>query len=35
VERVEDGEEALAGNGEDAVAALNAKLIDKDLSAGS
>ena len=30
-----DGKEALAGNGEDAVASLDAKLLDKDLAAGA
>ena len=35
VERVEHGEEALAGNGEDAVAALDPELVDEDASACS
>ena len=35
VERVEHGEEAFAGDGENAVAALDAKLVDKDLAAGA
>ena len=35
VERVEHREEALAGNGEDAVAALDAKLVDEDAAAGA
>ena len=35
VERVEHREEAFAGNGEDAVAALDAKLVDEDLAAGA
>ncbi len=32
---VEDGEEAFPGNGEDAVAALDPELLDKDLAAGA
>ena len=35
VERVEHGEEALARNGEDAVAALDLKLVDEDAAAGA
>ena len=35
VERVEDGEEAFPGHGEDAVAALDLELLDKDLAAGA
>jgi hypothetical protein len=35
VERVEHREEALAWNCEDAVAALDAKLVDEDPAAGA
>ena len=35
VKRVEDGEEALARNGENAVAALDPELVDEDLAAGA
>ena len=35
VERVENGEEALAGDGEDAVAAVDPELVDEDASAGA
>jgi hypothetical protein len=35
VKRVEDGEEAFAGNSENAVAALDLELLDKDLAAGA
>src|SRR5262249_6114787 len=35
VERVEHREEALARNGEDAVAALDHELVDEDASAGA
>ena len=35
VQRVEHGEEALARHGEDAVAALDPELVDKDLAAGA
>ena len=35
VKRVEDGEEALARNGEDAVAALDPELVDEDAAAGT
>ena len=35
VERVEDGEEAFAGHGEQAVAALDAELVDEKASAGA
>ncbi len=35
VERVEDGEEAFARHGENAVAAIDAKLVDEDLAAGA
>ncbi len=35
VQRVEHGEEALARHGEDAVAALDAKLVDEDAAAGA
>jgi hypothetical protein len=35
VQRVEDGEEALARHGEDAVATLDAELVDEDASAGA
>ena len=35
MERVEHGEEAFAGHGENAVAALDLELVDKDLAAGA
>src|SRR5215213_10311976 len=35
VQRVEHGEEAFAGNGEDAVAALDLELVDEDAAAGA
>ena len=35
VKRIEHREEAFAGNGEDAVAAVDAQLIDEDSSAGA
>ena len=35
VQRVEHGEEAFAGNGENAVAALDFELVDEDLAAGA
>ena len=35
MQRVEYGEEAFPGNGEDAVAALDPELLDKDLAAGA
>ena len=35
VKRVEHGEEAFAGDGEDPVAPLDSKLVDEDLAAGS
>ena len=35
VQRVEHGEKALARHGEDAVAALDAKLVDEDAAAGA
>src|SRR5690606_2349604 len=35
VQRVERGEEALAGNGEDAIAALREELVDEDASTGA
>ena len=35
MERIEDGEEAFPGNGENAVAALDLELVDKDLAAGA
>src|SRR4029453_9955305 len=35
VQSVQDGEEAFPGNGEDAVAALDLELLDKDLAAGA
>ena len=35
MQRVEHREEALARNGEHAVAALDAELVDKDLAAGA
>ena len=35
VKRVEHGEEAFARHGEDAVAALDLELVDKDLAAGA
>jgi hypothetical protein len=35
VKRVEDGEEALARNGEDAVAALDPELVDEDAAAAA
>ena len=35
VKRIEHREEALTGNSENAVAALDAELLDKDLAAGA
>ena len=35
MERVEHREEAFAGNGENAVAALDPELVDEDLAAGA
>ena len=35
VERVEHGEEAFAGDGEDAVAAVDLQLVDEDAAAGA
>ena len=35
VKRVENREETLAGNGEDAVTALDSELVDEDLATGA
>jgi hypothetical protein len=35
MQRVKDGEEAFARNGEDAVATLDLELLDQDLAAGA
>jgi hypothetical protein len=35
VKRIEHREEALAGDGKDAVAAVDSKLVDEDAAAGA